>query len=258
MTNRSVSHLDVSGEQIAFTRREGSGVGAVWLGGWRSDMHGSKAAHLDMIAAREGFPFLRFDYSGHGQSSGHWSEGTISKWVAESLAVFHHAGPDKCILVGSSMGAWITLRLLAELQKSGHGGRTQGLILIAPAPDFTMDLIEPAISDAERNDLARQGWFEEKSDYLPEPNRWTKTFLDDGRANRVLTGIIETHCPVHILQGLRDEDVPHTHALKLAAHLPADCLTMTMIADGDHRLSRPLDLDLLERTVLAMLERKKA
>lgn len=245
--------LNVAEEQIAFLKREGSGAGLVWLGGWRSDMHGSKAEHFDGVAQTAGFPFLRFDYSGHGLSSGNWRDGAISKWVAESLAVFRHAAPEACILVGSSMGAWITLRLLAELQKSGEADRIKGLVLIAPAPDFAMDLIEPKLTDAERQALVAQGWFEEQSDYLPEPNRWSKAFLDDGHANRVLSGIINTHCPVHILQGMKDEDVPHAHALKLVSHLPSDQVTLTLVPDGDHRLSRPQDLALLEKTVLALL-----
>lgn len=240
-------------ERIAFLKREGSGTGLVWLGGWRSDMHGSKAEFLYGIAQKAGFPYLRFDYSGHGLSSGHWRDGTISKWVAESLAIFRHGAPEACILVGSSMGAWITLRLLAELQKSGEGCRIKGLVLIAPAPDFAMDLIEPKLTDAEHEALATQGWFEEQSDHLPEPNRWSKAFLEDGHANRVLSGIINTHCPVHILQGMQDEDVPHTHALKLVSHLPSDQVNLTLVPDGDHRLSRSQDLTWLETTVLAML-----
>lgn len=248
-------YLPVNGENIAFNKRHGSGTGLVWLGGWRSDMQGSKAVHLDAVAERTGFPLLRFDYSGHGDSSGHWRDGTISKWVAESLAIFRHGGPETCVLVGSSMGAWITLRLLAELRKAGDGGRVKGLVLIAPAPDFTMDLIEPKLTEKEHRDLETMGWFEEPSDYLAEPNRWSKAFLDDGRANRVLDAIIGTHVPVHILQGMKDADVPHAHALKLASHLPSDRVTLTLVPDGDHRLSRPQDLALLERTVLAMLAR---
>jgi pimeloyl-ACP methyl ester carboxylesterase len=255
MHDPSLEHLTIGNEKLAYLSRTGQGTGAVWLGGWRSDMHGSKAAYLDKLASKACFPLLRFDYSGHGQSSGHWSQGTISKWVAESLAIFRHAAPENCILIGSSMGAWITLRLLAELQKAGEGARIKGLVLIAPAPDFSMDLIEPALTQAELQDLETKGWFEEKSEYLPEPNRWSKAFLEDGRNNRVLSGIIETHCPVHILQGMNDEDVPHTHALKLSSHLPSDNVTMTLVPDGDHRLSRPQDLELLDRTVLSMLNK---
>ncbi len=254
MTN----HITVGGESIAYINRDGSGTGLIWLGGWRSDMHGSKAVYLDALAERLNTPMLRFDYSGHGLSSGDWREGTITKWVAESLAVIGQQAPQDFVLIGSSMGAWITLRILAELQKSGNGTRVKGLVLIAPAPDFAMELIEPKLTDAEKQDLATKGWFEEKSEYLAEPNIWSRTFLDDGCANRILDGIIHTHCPVHILQGLKDEDVPFSHALKLATHLPADNLTMTMIPDGDHRLSRPQDLELLERTVLSMLEQTEA
>ena len=250
--------LEFENDKLAYLARDGQGCGLVWLGGWRSDMHGSKAEYLDGVAAREGFPFMRFDYSGHGLSTGHWSKGTITKWVAESLALFRRAAPKGCILVGSSMGAWITLRLLAELQKAGEGARIKGIVLIAPAPDFTMDLIAPKLTDAERHDLVAKGWFEEKSDYLPEPNRWSQAFLDDGQKNKVLTGIIHTQCPVHILQGQKDEDVPYSHALKLVTHLPADRVTLTLVPDGDHRLSRPRDLELLEKTVLGMLQSVKA
>lgn len=246
-------YLPVKGENIAFKMRHGAGTGLVWLGGWRSDMQGSKAVHLDAVAEQAGFPLLRFDYSGHGQSSGRWQEGTISKWVAESLEMFRHAAPQSCVLVGSSMGAWITLRLLAELQKAGDGGQLKGLVLIAPAPDFSMELIEPKLTVKERSDLENQGWFEEPSDYLSEPNRWSKAFLDDGRANKVLDGVIDLHVPVHILQGMKDEDVPHAHALRLVSHLPSDRVTLTLVPDGDHRLSRPQDLALLERTILAMM-----
>ena len=107
--------------------------------------------------------------------------------------------------------------------------RIAGLVLIAPAPDFTIDLIEPNLTEAHRRDLAEKGYFEEGSDYLAEPNRFSQAFLDDGRANRVMDGIIETHCPVHILQGMQDADVPYQHALKLAAHFPKDSCTMSLI-----------------------------
>lgn len=250
-----ISYQDVGNEQLAYQLRSGNGLGIVWLGGWRSDMNGSKAAHIDSVAATHNIPFLRFDYSGHGQSSGHWSEGTISKWVAESLAIFRHCAPENSILIGSSMGAWVTLRLLAELQSSGEGQRIKGIILIAPAPDFVMDLIEPKMTAEDKTELASQGWFEEASDYLPEPNRWSQAFLTDGHKNRVMTGIIETYCPVYILQGLRDDDVPFSHALKLASYIPSDQLTMTLIPDGDHRLSRPQDLQQLEGVILSMINK---
>ncbi len=131
-----------------------------------------------------------------------------------------------------------------------------GLVLIAPAPDFTVDLIEPNLTEAHRRDLAQKGHFEEGSDYLAEPNRFSQAFLDDGRANRVMDGIIETRCHVHILQGMQDSDVPYQHALKLAAHFPKDSLTMSLIPDGDHRLSRPQDLAMLEGAIESVLAKE--
>jgi pimeloyl-ACP methyl ester carboxylesterase len=249
----AVRSMKVDGLSIAFQKRGGVKPGLVWLGGYRSDMGGAKAAHLDAVAEKTGRAFLRHDYSGHGQSEGSVHDGTISQWVRQSLAVFdaHSSGPQ--VLIGSSMGGWIALRMIEELKKAGEIERTAGLVLIAPAPDFTIDLIEPNLTEAHRRDLAEKGWFEEGSEYLTVPNRFSQAFLDDGRANRVMRGIIETHCPVHILQGMQDADVPYQHALKLAAHFPKDSLTMSLIPDGDHRLSRPQDLAMLEGAIAAVL-----
>ena len=146
------------------------------------------------------------------------------------------------------MGAWIALRMIEELRKSGEGGAFAGLVLIAPAPDFITELMEPELTgQAKQGARRRKGYFEEPSAYSAEPNVYTKALFDDGRLNRVLTGPIDTHCPVHILQGLADPDVPHSHALKLASLLPADDLTVSLIPGGDHRLSRPQDLDMMRR-----------
>jgi pimeloyl-ACP methyl ester carboxylesterase len=251
----AVETIKVDGLNIAFQRRGGVTPGMVWLGGYRSDMGGTKAAHLDAFAERTGRAFLRHDYSGHGMSEGSVHDGTISKWVAQSLAVFRTQSSGQQVLIGSSMGGWIALRMIAELAKAGESDRAAGLVLIAPAPDFTIDLIEPNLTEAHRKDLAEKGYFEEGSDYLAEPNRFSQAFLDDGRANRVMSEIIETHCPVHVLQGMQDADVPYQHALKLAAHFPNDSITMSLIPDGDHRLSRPQDLALLVGAVEAVLER---
>ena len=247
--------MNVDGLKIAFQRRGGAEPGLVWLCGYKSDMNGTKAVHLDGFAERTGRAFLRHDYSGVGASQGSADDGTISIWLAQSLAVFRARTSGPQVLIGSSMGAWIALRMIEELAKAGESGRAAGLVLIAPAPDFTTDLIEPNLTEEHRRDLAEKGYFEEGSDYLTEPNRFSQAFLDDGRANRVMSGIIETHCPVHILQGMRDADVPYQHALKLAAHFPKDSLTMSLIPDGDHRLSRPQDLAMLEAAIEAMLAR---
>jgi pimeloyl-ACP methyl ester carboxylesterase len=248
-----VKTIKEDGLSIAFQKRDGVSPGLVWLGGYRSDMGGTKAAHLDGFAERAGRAFLRHDYSGHGQSEGSVHDGTISQWVRQSLAVFRAQSSGPQVLIGSSMGAWIALRMIEELGKTSERDRIAGLVLIAPAPDFTIDLIEPNLTEAHRKDLAEKGYFEEGSEYLAEPNRFYQAFLDDGRANKVMDGIIETHCAVHILQGMQDEDVPFQHALKLAAHFPKDSLTMSLIPDGDHRLSRPQDLAMLEAAIVAIL-----
>jgi pimeloyl-ACP methyl ester carboxylesterase len=251
----ALEKMKVGGLNIAFQKREGASPGLVWLGGYRSDMGGTKAAHMDTFAERTGRAFLRHDYSGHGRSEGSVHDGTISQWVRQSLAVFRVQSSGPQVLIGSSMGGWIALRMIEEMTKSGESGRLAGLVLIAPAPDFTIDLIEPNLTEAHRKDLAEKGYFEEGSEYLAEPNRFSQAFLDDGRANKVMAGIIETHCPVHILQGMRDADVPYQHALKLAAHFPKDSVTMSLIPDGDHRLSREQDLAMLEGAIASILSR---
>jgi len=247
--------ITADGERIAVRRREGATPGAVWLGGFRSDMLGTKAEALDGWAAANGRAFLRHDYSGHGESGGAFADGTVSRWLAQSLAVFRRfcAGPQ--ILVGSSMGGWIALRMVQELQKAGEGGRVAGLLLLAPAPDFTVELMEPQLTGAQRRDLREKGFFEEPSQYSPEPNVYTRALFEDGRENRVLVGTLDTHCPVHILQGMQDPDVPHALALKLVEHLPADDVTLSLIRDGDHRLSRPQDIAMMIAALEGLVER---
>ncbi|HEY6632329.1 MAG TPA: alpha/beta hydrolase [Rhizobiaceae bacterium] len=245
--------IEHGGERIAYRRIAGAAPGVVWLGGYRSDMLGTKAETLSAWAERTGRAFLRHDYSGHGESSGVFAEGTISKWLGESLAALRRLTEGPQVLVGSSMGAWIALRLVQELRKAGEGDRIAGIVLLAPAPDFTAELIEPALTKKQQRELAEKGYFEEKSGYSPEPDIYTRALIEDGRENLVMTGPIDTHCPVHILQGMADPDVPHTHALKLVSLLPADDMTLSLIPDGDHRLSRPQDLELLVRAVEAVI-----
>lgn len=216
--------------------------GVVWLGGYRSDMSGSKAVALCDLACNQGRAALRFDYSGHGASGGEFREGTISRWLEESLAAFEQLSSGPQILVGSSMGGWIALRMVQELRKRGEGARIAGLVLIAPAPDFTLELMEPELTDAQREALDRDGYYEEPTPYGPDPNVFTRALFEDGRENRVLQGLIETGAPVHIIQGMADPDVPWQHALKLMEHLPSENVTLTLIRDGDHRLSRDEDI----------------
>ncbi|ANT49313.1 alpha/beta hydrolase [Mesorhizobium amorphae] len=254
MTATAPEFLEVEGTDIAVRRAPGAAPGVVWLGGYKSDMLGTKAETLAEWTAKEGRAFLRHDYSGHGESGGAFADGTISKWLGQSLAVFRHFTKGKQVLVGSSMGAWIALRMIQELHKAGDDS-IAGLVLLAPAPDFTAELVEPVLTEAQKRDLTEKGFFEEPSDYSAEPYIYTRALIEDGRKNLVMAGPIDTHCPVHILQGLADADVPSSHALKLAALLPADDVTLSLIPDGDHRLSRPQDLDMLLRAVGDMVRR---
>ncbi len=236
--------------EIAVRHRDGKAPGVVWLGGYRSDMLGTKAEALDTWASENGHACCRHDYSGHGESGGDFMDGTISRWLEESLAVFDQFCADgNHVLVGSSMGGWVALRVVQELAKRGESHRLKALLLLAPAPDFTHELMKPELSDDQIAQLETRGFMEEPSEYSPEPNIFTKALFDDGDENRVMTGMIETGCPVHILQGMQDPDVPYEHAMKLITFLPNEEVSMTLIKDGDHRLSRDEDIALLLRTV---------
>ncbi len=242
--------LAIGDRNIAIERRPGRQPGLFWLGGFRSDMAGSKAMALDRFGAEHGLAVTRFDYSGHGRSGGDFNQGTISRWLEEALAVFNTTtGPQ--IVVGSSMGGWLALLLIRELRRSG-AGRVIGLILIAPATDMT-ELMLAQMPRKYRKLLDQQGFVEEPSPYSTEPYRINKALIDDGKRHLLFGHAIETGCPVTILQGARDKDVPKEHALKLMQHLVNDPATFTLVPDGDHRLSRDEDLALLARTIEGML-----
>lgn len=233
--------------EIAVRYRGGKTPGLVWLGGYRSDMAGTKAQALDQWCAGTGHAFCRLDYSGHGESGGEFREGTISRWLEESLAVLDRFTKGSQILVGSSMGGWIALRMAQELKQRSEESRLHGLLLIAPAPDFTHELMSPQMTEAQFAMLEETGFLEEASEYSDEPNIYTKALFDDGEKNRVMTGKIDTNCPVHILQGMQDPDVPWQHAMKLSEFLPGENVSMTMVKDADHRLSRESDIALILR-----------
>lgn len=232
--------------------------GFVWLGGFRSDMEGTKALAMVDESARLGCASLRFDYSGHGASGGKFVDGTISRWVDESLAVLRDHTEGGQILVGSSMGAWIALRMAQELLRLDETDRIAGLLLIAPAPDFASRLMEPSFSEAQRQSLLETGYIEEPSAYSDEPNIITRALIEDGRENQVLNGDLAIGAPVRILQGMKDPDVPFQHALHLVECLAQDDVQITLIRDGDHRLSRDEDINLLRRMMGLMLEQVQA
>ncbi len=237
---------------IAVLQRTGQPPGLFWLGGYRSDMLGGKATALDAFGAARGLAVTRFDYSGHGRSGGDFLAGTISRWLEEARAVFAATtGPQ--IVVGSSMGGWLALLLNRALRDAGEE-RVKALILIAPAVDMTEDLMLKTFTKKELRALTEHGLVEQPSDYSDEPYPITAGLIEDGRRHLLFGRGIATSCPVTILQGGRDADVPKEHALKLLSHLLSDPVTFTLVPDGDHRLSRPQDLKLLE----AALERAVA
>lgn len=236
---------------IAVEQRPGKGPGLFWLGGFRSDMMGSKAMCLDELGAEHGLAVTRFDYSGHGISGGDFNDGTISRWLEEAEAVHARTSAPQ-IIVGSSMGGWIALLLAERLLAAGTPAH--GLVLIAPAPDMTHALMLPGFSPAEHESLQNLGYVDQPSAYSDTPYRITRALIEDGQQHLLFGGVIETGCAVTILQGGKDPDVPQAHAIKLVTHMLHDPVTLTLIPDGDHRLSRDEDLARLKDAVLRLVE----
>ena len=230
-----------SARRIAVRARAGGTPGLFWLGGFNSDMKGTKALALDGWAAEHGRACVRFDYSGHGESGGRFADGTIGRWLEESVAVFsaYCRGPQ--VVIGSSMGGWMALLLAREVARQAKGASLAGLVLIAPAPDFTEELMWKGLSPEVRREIEQNGVWLRPSPY-GEPYPITRTLIEEGRNHLLLGRAIEVGCPVHILQGAQDPDVPWQHAFALAHRLPAEDVVLTMIQDGDHRLSRPQDI----------------
>lgn len=208
----------------------------VWLAGFKSDMSGGKAQALAAWAADTGHGALLFDYSGHGESDGAFEDGTITAWREDALAAIDTQTEGPLILVGSSMGGWMAL--LAALARPD---RVKGLVLIAPAPDFTEKLMWPEFTDAQQAEIMEKGFILRPSDY-GEPYRITRALIEDGRNWQILDAPIAFDGPVRILQGMQDPDVPWLHALELNERLTSGDIVLTLIKDGDHRLSRDQDI----------------
>ena len=238
---------------IAVREQAGAAPGLMWLGGYKSDMKGTKAVALAQWAEREGRACVRFDYSGHGESDGRFTDGTIGSWLADSLAVFDACCRGPQILIGSSMGAWLALLLVRELkrrpQPAAGAASVAGLVLIAPAIDFTEELMWKRFTPAIKQELAEKGVWSRPSEYSAEPYLVTRQLIEEGRSHLLLGGMIETGCPVRILQGVEDPDVPWRHAVELTSRLASDDVVLTLVKDGDHRLSRPEDIERLLRAV---------
>jgi pimeloyl-ACP methyl ester carboxylesterase len=228
--------------KIVVRARAGSAPGLFWLSGFNSDMQGTKAVALDGWAAEQGRACVRFDYSGHGTSGGAFIDGTIGRWLEESVAVFDRFCDGPQVVIGSSMGGWMALLLAREVARRGNGRASPaGLVLIAPAPDFTEELMWKGFSPEIRQEIETKGVWLRPSEY-GEPYPITKALIAEGRNHLLLGSTIEVGCPVRILQGAKDPDVPWQHAFALAHRLPSDDVVLTMIQDGDHRLSRPQDI----------------
>jgi pimeloyl-ACP methyl ester carboxylesterase len=228
--------------RIAVRARSGRPPGLFWLGGFNSDMRGTKALALDAWAAEQERACVRFDYSGHGESEGQFADGTIGRWLEESVAVFERFCRGPQVVIGSSMGGWMALLLAREIARRGiESASLAGLVLIAPAPDFTEALMWKGFSAEVREQIMTKGVWHRPSQY-GDPYPITRALIEEGRNHLLLGSKIDVGCPIRILQGAQDPDVPWQHAFTLAQRLPADDVVLTMIQDGDHRLSRPQDI----------------
>jgi hypothetical protein len=240
------------GDTLAWRGLEGRGPTVIWLGGFRSDMGGTKAEALADWAGRRGGAFVRFDYFGHGASSGAFVEGTISRWREDALAVVDELTEGPVVLVGSSMGGW-----LACLAAAARPDRVAGLALIAPAADFTEALMKPALPPQALQALAAEGVWAAPEEFGEGGYPISRRLLEDGARWSILPGPVPIRCPTRILQGGRDTAVPWRHALELANAIEGEEVVFTLVKDGDHRLSRPQDLLRLTETLDELLSRAR-
>ena len=238
-----------AGVALAYQRLAGRGPTTVFLPGYRSDMTGDKATALAGLCAGRGQAMLLFDYSGHGASGGVFTEGTIGRWTADALAAIDALTEGPLVLVGSSMGGWIGL--LAALARPG---RIAGFVGVAAAPDFTEALMWDSMLPAERETLARDGVLHIPSAY-GDPTPVTRALIEDGRTHLLTGGPIPLACPVRLLHGQADADVPWETSVRLAGLLESTDVQVVLVKDGTHRLSRPADLALLETLLTPLLSK---
>jgi pimeloyl-ACP methyl ester carboxylesterase len=255
MDDNSLKFLEIGTtaerQRIAVRACPGAAPGLFWLSGYKSDMNGTKAAALARWAQDAGRACVRFDYSGHGESGGAFTDGTIGRWLGESLDVFDACCRGPQLLIGSSMGGWLALLMVLALRARAQTGPASvcGLVLIAPAVDFTEELMWKRLTPEIKHELEATGVWARPSEYSREPYIVTRQLIEEGRKHLILGGMIETGCPVRILQGVEDPDVPWRHAVELVSRLASDDVVLTLVKDGDHRLSRPEDIERLIRAV---------
>lgn len=235
------------GVRLAWARLAGRGPTVVFCPGFNSDMAGAKATALAAFCAARGQAYLRFDYSGHGSSGGVFTDGTIGRWREDALAVIDRLTTEKVLLVGSSMGGWIAL-----LVALARAERVAGIVGIAAAPDFTEDLMWEAMAPGERKLLLAEGQILVPNPY-GGPYPVTRALVEEGRRHLLLRDAIALDCPVRLLHGQADREVPWETSLRIAARLRGGDVRLCLVKDGDHRLSRPEDLLLLEQTLAALL-----
>jgi len=236
------------GARIAYRRVDGRTPTVVFLGGFSSDMTGTKARHLDAYCRQRGQAYLRFDYQGHGASSGRFVDGTIGSWRDDARAVIENCSEGPLILVGSSMGAWIMLLVAGSLTRE-----VAALVGLASAPDFTENLIWERLRDEGRAELERLGVIHVPSEYSEEGSTITLALIEEARHHLLLGGSIALACPVRLLHGLEDRDVPWEHSYRLLRALSSDDATLVLIKGADHRLSEAADLARLTRTLDELL-----
>ena len=256
MTDLCLKFLNVgtgiAARRIAVRTREGAAPGLFWLGGFKSDMKGTKAQALDLWARDHGRAMTRFNYSGHGESEGDFIDGTVGRWLEESMAVFDACCRGPQVVIGSSMGGWLALLLARELARRAQADPSlASLVLIAPAVDFTEELMWKRFPPEIKREIEQAGVWARPSQYSDQPYLITRDLIEEGRNHLLLDNMIETGCPVRILQGVQDPDVPWQHAVELSSRFAQDDVVLTLVKDGDHRLSRPEDI---ERLIAAVAE----
>jgi pimeloyl-ACP methyl ester carboxylesterase len=252
MDDNCLKSLDLgtgsSARRLAVHVNPGAEPGLFWLGGFKSEMTGTKAEALVAWAREHRRGCVRFDYSGHGQSGGNFADGTIGRWLEDALAVFDAFCSGQQVLIGSSMGGWLALlmvRALRQRELANAAATVAGLVLVAPAVDFTQVLMWDRFPEEVKREIIERGEWKRPSAYADEPYQITRALIEEGRNHLLLGDMIETGCPVRILQGVEDPDVPWEHAVELVSRLAQDDVVLTLVKDGDHRLSRPEDIDRL-------------
>ena len=241
--------LNSAAQKLAYVFEPGRTPCVVFLSGYRSDMSGTKAQYLADFCRAQGQAMLRFDYSGHGASGGQFENGSISEWTQDALTVIRATVDGSLILIGSSMGGWIMLNVALEL-----GPQVSGIIGVAAAPDFTRDLMWRELTGEQRDTLNRDGVIFLDSEYDPEGYPVTKAFIEDGEKNLLLENPIDIHCPVRLIQGMLDTEVPWDTAVQLSQALTTSDIRVCLVKNGDHRLSDNAQLQLLGGTLAELLE----